>query len=64
MKTITLTEKEYFDAQNNYLGYCLNCGEEKDSCEPDATEYHCEYCGKNSVYGTEELLIMGRIELK
>lgn len=39
-------------------GFCLNCGEETDQCEPDAREYVCESCGAPKVYGAEEILMM------
>lgn len=39
-------------------GFCIDCGEESFECEPDARRYRCEYCGKNTVYGAEELLLM------
>lgn len=41
------------------VGFCLACGAEQDGCEPDAREYECETCGEYSVYGAEEILIMG-----
>ena len=59
---IVLSESEYDYARSEYLGYCLNCGEERSSCEPDACEYSCKACGENQVYGAEELLMMGRLE--
>lgn len=37
--------------------FCVFCGEETDGCEPDARAYECENCGRNGVYGVEELLI-------
>ena len=40
------------------LGFCLNCGAEHDSCEPDARNYHCEECGENKVYGATEIVMM------
>ena len=39
-------------------GFCLSCGAEADSCEPDAREYVCESCNEPKVYGAEELLMM------
>jgi hypothetical protein len=39
-------------------GFCIECGEEQDGCEPDAREYGCESCETNTVYGAEELLMM------
>jgi len=57
-----LTEEEYLDLSDNYMGICLNCGEQRDSCEPDARNYVCEYCGEKQVFGVEELLMEGKIE--
>lgn len=38
-------------------GFCINCGEEHDSCEPDARNYHCVLCENDTVYGADELLL-------
>ena len=40
-------------------GFCIACGEEAMSCEPDAREYECEFCGRSLVYGADELLMCG-----
>lgn len=45
-----------------YLGFCIECGEERECCEPDAREYHCDNCETDTVYGAEELIVMGRVE--
>ena len=39
-------------------GFCIACGEESDSSEPDATEYPCDACGERKVYAPEELLLL------
>ena len=39
-------------------GFCIQCGDEVDGVEPDASRYGCEACGEPGVYGAEELLIM------
>ena len=44
------------------LGFCLDCEEEADGCEPDAREYKCHACGEYRVFGAEEILIMGEFE--
>ena len=44
--------------QDDNLGFCLSCGEEAFSVEPDARKYKCESCDQHSVYGASELLIM------
>ena len=49
-------EESMMDMSNP--GFCLSCGNQQDGCEPDARNYECENCGKNQVYGAEELLIM------
>ncbi len=37
-------------------GFCVDCGEDAEGCEPDARGYLCEGCGADKVYGAEELL--------
>ena len=43
---------------DDYLGFCIFCGEEAQGVEPDARGYECECCEKKGVYGAEELLMM------
>ncbi len=40
-------------------GFCIDCGHQQGGCEPDARMYPCESCDHASVYGAEELLLMG-----
>lgn len=44
-------------------GVCTKCGNIQSGCEPDARKYECEECGENAVYGLEEAIIMGLVEL-
>ena len=60
-KHFLMSEEEYKELCNDYFGLCVLCGETRDCCEPDAMKYDCEDCEKKSVYGTEQLLLMGRI---
>ena len=48
-------------AQNSdsYNGYCLDCGNIQDQCEPDAMNLKCNECGAFRVCGAEELVLMG-----
>lgn len=50
------------EASDNMCGFCLACGAEKECCEPDARKYKCDECGKNLVYGAEELALMGYVK--
>ena len=43
-------------------GFCLNCGNQQDGCEPDARGYTCEECGERAVSGAEEILLTGEYE--
>jgi len=38
-------------------GFCFECGEEAEGCEPDAREYRCDHCGAMRVYGAMEVLM-------
>jgi hypothetical protein len=59
-KTFTLSEIE--EAIADQAGFCIKCGAVRDCCEPDARQYECDECGAHSVYGAEEILIMGLIK--
>lgn len=48
-------------AMSDMAGFCIECGAARDCCEPDARRYRCEICGARSVYGAEELILMGRV---
>ena len=56
------TLEQLEDARECYVGFCIACGAERDTCEPDACEYECEECGANKVYGAEEIAIMGLVK--
>ena len=58
-RTFTLAQIE--EASDLQAGFCLACGAMQECCEPDARKYRCDNCGKSEVYGTEELLLMGRV---
>ena len=58
---ITMTESELWEGT---IGYCTACGTPASySVEPDAREYTCQSCGQNKVYGTEELIFMGLVDI-
>jgi hypothetical protein len=57
-----MAEAEYAELEDCYQGLCVSCGDTRDGCEPDAHKYPCESCRGMSVYGTQELLMMGRIK--
>jgi ribosomal protein L37E len=43
---------------DDFMGFCLACGEEAYGVEPDARDYECESCGQPRVYGAGECLMM------
>lgn len=60
-----MTEDEYLEATESNLGYCRNCKDfTNDYVEPDARNYKCDNCGRSAVFGAEEALMMGLIELE
>lgn len=46
----------------DYAGFCTACGAEVGGIEPYARNCICDECDNNSVFGVEELLMMGEIE--
>lgn len=64
VRGFSMTEGEFSDHSNNSDGGCLGCGKIIfGGVEPDAREYQCDYCGEHKVYGIDELLVMGKVEI-
>lgn len=59
---MNVEQYEYLNA--NSIGICQACGEEQSDVEPDARNYECEACGAEAVFGAEEALLMGLIEIE
>jgi hypothetical protein len=62
-QTLTMSEDEYLRASENSEGICLACEAVADGVEPDARQYKCGSCGALEVYGVEELVMMGNVEV-
>lgn len=62
--TIKMTPEHYEELTEDYIGICLHCGHEQSQCEPDARNYTCEECDLPQVFGTEQLMLEGKIEFK
>jgi|DEB3_MinimDraft_2_1074329.scaffolds.fasta_scaffold10677_1 hypothetical protein len=60
---VGMPRAEYEYMNENSEGLCVACGYVSGCVEPDAERYECEHCGQNAVYGIQELLIMGRVEI-
>jgi len=58
-----MSETEFNESRAEYQGICLYCGAMAGECETDARKYQCEECALEQVYGTEELLLMGKIRI-
>ena len=64
MQKIKMTEEQYEEYRDDSCGICLECGDVTyGGVEPDAECYECEDCGEEKVYGIEEALLMGEIEI-
>lgn len=49
-------------SRDEMAGFCLACGSEADTVEPDARRYKCHACGELQVYGAEEILMSGFLD--
>ena len=63
MTTLRFNLEDVEAAMADMAGFCIECGAQRDCCEPDARGYRCEVCGEKSVYGAEELIVMGRVDV-
>lgn len=60
---LRLTTAQYLRRVDEDEGICRHCGSNQGPIEPDARMDRCHHCGVHEVYGTEELLTMGEIEI-
>lgn len=63
IKHLKMSSVDYFMASEAYLGYCVKCHAEHGECEPDTRARRCEACGEWTVYGAEEWMTRGWIDL-
>lgn len=64
MNKIKITIEQLKQLDDDYSGVCLACGEiSHGSTEPDAENYHCEFCTENKVMGSHWLPYSERVEL-
>ena len=49
---------ELLEEGEDTMGVCTACYETFDGVEPDAERYTCESCGKQTVYGAEQYLLL------
>ena len=57
--TRRFTLKRLEAAARQYAGFCAACGRKHYELEPDARGGECSRCGTRTVYGAEELVLMG-----
>jgi len=46
-------------SNDDNTGFCIVCGEEHYSIEPDARNYKCHACGELKVFGAEQIILEG-----
>ncbi len=67
MRTVQLSESVYIRMVYGAgsPGVCLSCGDvdEYAGCEPDARGYECPQCEARTLYGLEEALTMGHLDI-
>lgn len=59
-----ISEHRMWASMDDGSGFCLACGHETEGVEPDARKYTCDSCGKPTVYGLPELIMMGIAKVK
>jgi hypothetical protein len=62
---VKLSAEVFMVHRENYDGYCRTCDEITNlgGVEPDAAEHPCEVCESLSVFGVEDAMLHGWIEI-
>jgi len=59
-----ITMVQFEQAVMDHVGWCPVCGEfTSDYVEPDAENYECDLCGKNTVMGATYAAISGEFSI-
>lgn len=59
-----VSEAELLEHADAYDGVCKACGEWTcGGVEPDAERYECDACGESAVYGAEQAMLLGIVEI-
>jgi Zn finger protein HypA/HybF involved in hydrogenase expression len=59
-----ITEQEYRNACESDSGFCIECNDfTREMVEPDAENYKCPECEKETVFGAEQALILEYISI-
>ena len=61
--TFSMSEDEYCRCRYEHAGFCVARGDETFGVKPNACGRVCETCKQPQVYGIEELLLMGQVEI-
>ena len=56
MRIFRMSEDDYVRMEDEMIGICTACGEERECTETDAEDYPCEACGENRVQGIGNLI--------
>lgn len=61
-----ITVGQYNMHRGEYDGYCARCDDVTNfgDVEPDATNYKCDECGNNTVYGMDLALILDLLDIE
>jgi hypothetical protein len=58
-KSVTVARLQaLYEADEDTLGVCIECGEEQDGVEPDAERYVCQSCKRPGVFGVQQLFLL------
>jgi hypothetical protein len=60
---LVLTPDEYYAMSAASEGLCLACGATTAPVEGDARRYPCSACRRTQLFGIEELLVMGVVQV-
>ena len=61
---IYMTQEEFFDQAEDYMGFCINCQEWTTGDIPaDARNRRCEHCEQTTVHGADIALIRNLVKV-
>jgi hypothetical protein len=59
-----LTLTQYLARESGQQGLCLRCGNWCDGTNPGTARASCDACGKPTLHGVEQALLLGAVHIR
>ena len=60
---LKLRLSDVINADDECIGFCVDCGCDSEGCEPDLCRGKCPSCGQHQLYGIQQIMLNDWVEI-